>query len=374
MRDLRIDFLRGLALLMISIDHAPTNPLMLFTLGGWSFADAAELFFFLSGFVAALVYGRSLEKKGLKAAALRIWRRARTLYLVQLGLLLALVLAGMAYLQLSGDADVIKELRLDHFLAHPLKALMMAMALRYQPTYLDILPVYIVFFLVLPVILLMLQRRVWLTLGLSFALYLGVQIRGWTLTTVPDGSAWFFDPLAWQFLFILGAAFGSGRMARILPWLKTRPIMAAATVIVGVTALIVGSENWHQFISSIPAVWDGDLPTAKDTLAGLRLVSFLALALLAWQVLPSSASIERFRLGRAVVRCGQHSLSIFAAGVVLAALQSMTMGNWQSQLALGAGTAVGLVSLLVLADLLARRANGWRPFARLRETTDSQAA
>ena len=43
-RDLRIDFLRGLALLMIFVDHSPWNPLTILTVRTWSFGDAAELF------------------------------------------------------------------------------------------------------------------------------------------------------------------------------------------------------------------------------------------------------------------------------------------------------------------------------------------
>ena len=57
-RDLRLDFFRGVSLVLIFIDHVPENILSYFTLQGLTFFDAAEVFIFISGFTAALVYGR----------------------------------------------------------------------------------------------------------------------------------------------------------------------------------------------------------------------------------------------------------------------------------------------------------------------------
>ncbi|HEX5454837.1 MAG TPA: OpgC domain-containing protein, partial [Stellaceae bacterium] len=59
-RDLRLDFFRGLALIFIFVDHVPANFLSYFTLHSTAFFDAAEVFIFISGFTAALVYGRRL--------------------------------------------------------------------------------------------------------------------------------------------------------------------------------------------------------------------------------------------------------------------------------------------------------------------------
>ena len=44
-RDPRIDAFRGLALVMIFIDHMPGNPYEHYTLRNWGFSDAAEAFF-----------------------------------------------------------------------------------------------------------------------------------------------------------------------------------------------------------------------------------------------------------------------------------------------------------------------------------------
>src|SRR5262249_26615569 len=45
-RDLRLDFFRGLALILIFIDHIPGNILNYLTLQSFQFFDAAEIFIF----------------------------------------------------------------------------------------------------------------------------------------------------------------------------------------------------------------------------------------------------------------------------------------------------------------------------------------
>ncbi len=56
-RDLRVDVLRGISLLMIFIDHIPDNSLGLVTIHNFGFSDAAEVFVLLAGFSSMLAYG-----------------------------------------------------------------------------------------------------------------------------------------------------------------------------------------------------------------------------------------------------------------------------------------------------------------------------
>jgi hypothetical protein len=79
-----IDFWRGVALLTIFIDHAPDNVFQKITVGNFGFSDAADLFVFLSGASVALAYGSPFFG-GKTAAAIRaVFRRALTLYWVQI--------------------------------------------------------------------------------------------------------------------------------------------------------------------------------------------------------------------------------------------------------------------------------------------------
>src|SRR5690242_11296674 len=298
-RDLRIDFLRGLALLMIFIDHAPWNPLTLFTLRTWSFGDAAELFFFMSGYIAALVYGRTLAQRGFLAATARIYRRAWDIYATQMVLLVFLVATLATAADAFGNTALLTTYRISAFLDHTDTMILQALLLRYQPAYLDILPAYVAFFIVLPFGLVLLRRNVWVALGLSFALYLSVQIWGWTPVSA-NGEPWFFNPFAWQFLFTLGAAFGSGGLTRLMPLLETRWALWLAALIAVPAAAITASNALHDFIAFVPALPAGSLQVDKASMQYLRVVDFLALALIARRFLPSSAVLAENALARAV--------------------------------------------------------------------------
>src|SRR5437870_280730 len=79
-RDLRLDFFRGLALWLIFLDHVPTNIVNTFTIRNFGFSDAAEIFVFISGYTAALVYGRAMRERGMLVGSARILRRVWQLY------------------------------------------------------------------------------------------------------------------------------------------------------------------------------------------------------------------------------------------------------------------------------------------------------
>src|SRR5580704_9033850 len=83
-RDLRLDFFRGLSLFFIFIDHIPENLLSYFTFRSVAFSDAAEVFIFISGFTATLVYGRSFEEHGGLYATAQIYRRVWQLYVAHI--------------------------------------------------------------------------------------------------------------------------------------------------------------------------------------------------------------------------------------------------------------------------------------------------
>ena len=80
-RDPRIDFLRGVALLTIFIDHVPGNFLGTLTVRNFGFADAAELFVLLAGVSSTLAYGKQFERVGAGRALRRVAGRCLRIYL-----------------------------------------------------------------------------------------------------------------------------------------------------------------------------------------------------------------------------------------------------------------------------------------------------
>ena len=169
-RDYRLDFFRGLALFLIFLDHIPDNPLAHATLKTFAFSDAAEVFILISGYTAALVYGRAMERDGVVLASMRIWRRVWQLYVAHL-LVFLLYSAQVAYaMSRVTNPLFVENLGLGEFLERPDITLVRVLMLAFQPAYLDILPLYIALLGVFPLFLLVLRRNAAVALGLSAAL------------------------------------------------------------------------------------------------------------------------------------------------------------------------------------------------------------
>ena len=115
-RDLRLDFFRGLALLLIFIAHVPDNWLAEYRPGAFGFSDSADIFVFVSGYAAALVYGRAFRRAGFWPATARVIKRCGQLYIGHLGLFFTI--AGLCVLGnrvLPTDVDYVRLLNLGYF-------------------------------------------------------------------------------------------------------------------------------------------------------------------------------------------------------------------------------------------------------------------
>lgn len=323
-RDDRVDFLRGIALLIIFIDHVPKNWFEPFTLHAYAFCDAAEIFFFISGFVAALVYGRTMQKKGFVPAAKRVWWRAGVVYRAQLGLLLAVVALAGFFLLATGDENFRWIFRVFWVYEDPRPYIIPALTLHYQPAYSDILPCYVVLLAVFPLVLKGLGRNVWFVLVPSFLVWLAVQLSGFTLWTT-TGERWFFNPFTWQFLFVLGAIFGHPALAGRWNWLNSRYLFWASAAITAVIAVIQISVALNTYFPVVPALRPGDLPLDKTTLSPLRLVSFFALAVVVRHFLPRIGLLSAHPAALAVIHCGRSSLQVFTFGALLSSFTVVSL-------------------------------------------------
>jgi len=264
-RDLRLDFFRGLSLIFIFIDHIPYNVLSYFTLQSNTFFDAAEVFIFISGYTAALVYGRRLAAKGAVYATAQIWRRAWTLYVAHI-FLFVLFIAEVSYTAATFHNPMYNdEMRVADFLDEPHVAIVQALLLRFQPAFLDILPMYIVLLLIFPAILLGLRRHWLLVLAPSAALYLIVQIFDISVTAYPEGH-WYFNPLAWQFLFVSGAVLAhlnaeGYEFTRLL-----RSAFPIAAVVFVVALVVRMSWTFHTLWEQVPPLLLKQLWPAPKTI------------------------------------------------------------------------------------------------------------
>jgi hypothetical protein len=352
-RDLRLDFFRGLSLILIYIDHIPSNVLSYFTLQSNTFFDAAEVFIFISGYTAALVYGRRLAAKGAIYATAQVWRRAWTLYVAHI-FLFVLFIAEVSYTAATFKNPMYNdEMRVADFLDEPHIAIVQALILRFQPAFLDILPMYIVLLLMFPAVLLGLRRHWLVVLTTSAALYVAVQICDFSLTAYPEGD-WYFNPFAWQFLFVSGAVLAhlnaEGRDF-------TRPlrIVFPLAALIFVAALIVRvSWTWHTLWESVPPLLLKPLwPAPKDDLSPVRLIPFFSLVVLVAVLIPPHARFLATRVARPLVTAGQQSLEIFCLGILLSALAHMLISEFGYGLGLQLLiNALGIAIMLVAAQVL----------------------
>lgn len=248
-RDLRLDFFRGLALIFIFIDHIPENILSFFTVQSAQFFDAAEVFIFISGYTAAMVYGRTLEAHGALYAGAQILRRAWQLYVAHI-FLFVIFIAEVSYTVTTFNNPMYNdEMQVGEFLTEPHIAIVKALLLQFQPTFLDILPLYIVLLVAFPLVLIGLRLSPLPVVAASLGMYMLVQVDAISVPAYPSGREWYFNPLAWQFLFIAGAALGleKGWGARI--GRRKRPLLTVAAAVVGLAFVVRLSWTIHS-------IWD----------------------------------------------------------------------------------------------------------------------
>ncbi|MDD1519515.1 OpgC domain-containing protein [Bradyrhizobium sp. DASA03005] len=317
-RELRLDLFRGLALWLIFIDHLPPSLLTWFTIRNYGLSDATEIFIFISGYTAAFVYGRAMLESGVLIATARILRRVWQIYVAHV-FLFTIFLAEISYVATRFENPLYtEEMGIMDFLKQPDVTIVQALLLRFRPVNMDVLPLYIVLMLALPLILWSMKWRPDVTLGLSVVLYAVTWEYDLYLSAYPNGF-WAFNPFAWQLLFVFGAwcaLGGARRMSRILASPVTMWISIAYLVAAFYVTLTWYVPQLSQFMPKRIEQWM--YPIDKTDLDVLRFTHFLALAALTVRFLPRDWPGLKSRWLRPLILCGQHSLEIFCLGVFLA--------------------------------------------------------
>jgi hypothetical protein len=319
-RDLRLDLFRGLALWLIFLDHIPSNAVSWITIRNYGFSDAAEMFIFISGYTAAFVYGRAMLERGFVISGARVLKRAWQIYVAHI-FLFAIYMAEISYVATSFENPLYaEEMNILDFLKQPDQTIIQALLLKFKPANMDVLPLYIVLLILFPPILWLLQRAPTLALIGSAAVYVLAWRFNFNLPAYPEG-VWFFNPFAWQLLFVFGAWCALGGAERLGPFLRWRITTAVALAYIAFAAVI--ALTWYlpglsRFVH-LP-VWLEDLiyPIDKTNLDVLRFAHFLALAAVTVRFFPqNSPLLTSWALYPAII-CGQHSLEIFCLGIFLA--------------------------------------------------------
>lgn len=321
-RDVRLDAVRGLFLVIMAGVHVP-SPVSTLLREPFGFTSAAEAFIFLSACLAGIVYGKVLAKSGWDAMFIRMKHRARLVYTVHLAVLLPVIFMAWFYArQIVPLANHFHD-----FLIHPWITLPLLPLLLHQPPLFDILPMYVLFLLATPVAFAVAKRRGWgMVLAFSVVVWLAGQFQS---TYFPLDNARHlplrggsFNVLAWQFLWMTGVALGETSLRRpIIPQVWRLPFGSLA-----VTVVLFGLCARHGLVPSLhidPNFSLNNLWLNKWTLGPLRLLNFFAwvVFLLAWNPRPSA------KLMAPTAMLGRYSLSVFAfhLPMVIAAATAIQM-------------------------------------------------
>jgi len=345
-RDLRLDLFRGIGLWMIFLDHIPDDVVSWLTLRNYGFSDAAEVFVFISGYLAGYIYGPIISTGHFLAAIKRLWKRVAEMYVAHIMLFLIFT-AQIARTARKFDNPMYKdEFNVANFLAHPDILIGQALTLRYKPVDLDVLPLYIVLVAASPLILWGLLRRPNVTLLASILVYVGARVFDWNLASYPPGTHWYFNPFAWQLLFVFAAWCGVGGLAKIEPLIRSRAALTLAFAWIAFAFVIV--MTWHApWLEAMIPKWmiKAIYPIDKTDLDLLRFTHFLAVATVVTRFFPRKDAILGSVWLRPLIMCGRHSLPIFCIGVFLSfgahwVLTQYPHGMWEQFAVSFAGMAI----------------------------------
>jgi hypothetical protein len=340
------DVLRGILLLMMVVDHSPSS-LRLFTDQPLGFFSTAECFVFVSAFLAGMIFRKRAEKLGFEAARSSSIRRAGRIYqahLVTVGF--AFVLGSLFLSELPGIRNL-----LNHYLTNPWAAIGGSLALLFRPPLMDILPMYILFSLLTPLVFWIAERSGWRSVflfSLSTWLIAQAHVRDLLLYTVKDSpfiELGPFDLLAWQVLWVSGLFIGQ-RFQENKAFLPRSRAVRLPFLILAIAFLV---WRWHS-IAFGPDPITGTWLTDKWHLGPLRLISFFVAASV-------TATFLRYLAGwevplRPLQLIGRHMLPVFCSQICLSVL---LIGLTDT----GRLTAEPITSALVLCQLIAAPLFAW---------------
>jgi len=329
-RDLRIDFLRGLFVVGMIVDHVAGNSwLYLLTGGNRFYASAAEGFVFVSGLVAGRAYTRVIQRDGMSTGLWRLLKRAGQLYLLAVGLTLIFVpISELLKLPWALGWDL-----------HDAWGFVLSVVTLHRTYYLvDVTLLYVLVLTAAVVAFVLLEHGLAAcVLAASWLLWLAYQI-------APDQATlpWpivgnnLFHFAAWQVLFFTGLVLGHewNRLAVIFEHVRRRRLLGitALALAVAVVVYLVQDRLTARVVGGAadPAATQAALLATivgKSDLRAGRLIAFgLVFTVLFLATAELWPTIRRW-LGWLVLPLGQNALFAYALHIFLAAGVALALRN-----------------------------------------------
>ena len=316
-RDLRLDLFRGIANWAIFLDHIPNNLIAWVTTRNYGFSDAADLFVFISGYTAAFVYARVMLTRGFLIGSAKLLKRVWQLYVAHVLLFLLYVVAIGWAAQRFNEPMLLHEFNIAGLSDNPTQTLLEGMILKFKPVNLDVLPLYIVLMAIFPPVLWCMLRKPDLTLLASIAVYLAARTFGWNLPSFPSGT-WYFNPFTWQLLFMTGAWFALGGAISARPIVRSPWLIYIGGAYLLFAMVLTLAGNFPSLASLLPqSVFEAFNPNDKTNLAPYRFIHFIIIAFMLTRFIPRDWPGFERPIFQPMIKCGQHSLEVFCAGIFL---------------------------------------------------------
>lgn len=340
-RDPRLDFYRGMAMFIILMAHTPGNWWNQWIPARFGFSDAAEIFVFCSGMASAVAFGRTYDRSGWLLGTSRILFRCWQIYWAHIATFLFTAMMLVAIDQYGDfEKSYVGALNLGRFFAEPGQQLVGLFTLTYVPNFFDILPMYMMILLMVPIVMALSNVSLWLVAAFVGTVWfmgqgdiltaIGV---GWLEIDLPaepwSDRPWFFNPFAWQLVFFTGFALMRG-------WIPAPPvnaIMIGLVAIVLIASFTVSSVAMRELGADWARDWRADnrMWITKTDGGIIRYFHFLAIAYFGWVIagpqgryLVAKGTSAGAKLWRGIVaqitKVGQQSLAVFLVSIVLSRL------------------------------------------------------
>lgn len=347
MRDVRIDLLRGYAMITIALNHLsilfrdlglkqPRIP----TLTEFGFSSAAEIFFLLSGYMVGMVY---LGRPNLKS---KLWNRAFEIYAYNAAAFVAAMLIAWVASPLVAAATEAAPT-----ISEPFGYTLQFLMLLQHPDLLGVLSLYVLFMLIAPAVIWAFNRQPYMVIAASIICYAAAQIFPWF--NLPGGSPggdfqWNFNPMAWQILFFGGILAGDRRvLTAVFNWLERGGYRPLIVLVVLVSVSVLHETRLTGFI---PKMW-----REKETIGLVRIAHTFLVILSLSAILVIAKSYLRTAPARLVALCGRQTLHCYTATIpatyALAAFWLVTGKSYIGYLA----SAVAIVATVIVVAQVTER-------------------
>jgi hypothetical protein len=263
-RDLRIDMLRGVAIVFVIVNHIGlTSIFQNGTQEAIGVVSGAELFVLFSGAVLGMVYRPKVVAGGIGEVVIRTTRRSWKLYYTAVTVVLIVFFASQLPFVNASQVTTFTDqgsgaegssasgrvynlyTNAEQLLGYPVNPQIIVdiLSLRLGPWQFNVMGLYVVLLLLSPLVLWALSRRMWvLVLAVSVSLYAVDAVTHFRVLPAQFEDS--FPLLTWQLLFVLGMVGGFYRR-ELVHWFRSRggAVVLIAAVLLAAALMIFSWSN-----------------------------------------------------------------------------------------------------------------------------------